>query len=433
MITIFSTALLKRSYLPLTVGMMTCLILLINVSFKIIAVQGLIFTASSVLCPLVAFIYLLVLKECNVVQQRHILNQSLLALYLFSIGIYLLVNLPAAETMYDNPAYQIVFEDIPKKFFASTLAFGLSFYLPHMICCARQSKVLASPKKRLLLALLGGFSFFSLDFVLLFSDPHVHSFNQIYLDSSMLALAILLLIGVIYLVCLLPSNRLVKTKQCTDALPHYLSFPLYHYLVSFSVAILLICLACEYRLVSFPNGWALTASGLLFPLTMMTSSLVGELYGYRANIHLAIVLIATQLTFDLLLMGTVALPSPDFFNLNPFYSLVMPRRIPAATLAVFANFVSNAFLLEYLKKTQLVTSRFSRILIANICATTLMCFVNYSLLYAGIYPHEQIFTLASTYWLYKLIATLVGLPLILWLYNQCHKQMEGGTNPLPVN
>ena len=114
MMTIFSTALQKRSYLPLTVGMMTCLILLINVSFKIIMVQGLIFTASAVLCPLIAFIYLLVLNECNVVQQRHILNQSLLALYLFSIGIYLLVNLPAAETMYDNPAYQIVFEDIPK-------------------------------------------------------------------------------------------------------------------------------------------------------------------------------------------------------------------------------------------------------------------------------------------------------------------------------
>ncbi|WP_232220334.1 VUT family protein [Legionella tunisiensis] len=312
MMTIFSTVLQKRSYLPLTVGMMTCLILLINVSFKIIIIQGLIFTASAVLCPLVAFIYLLVLKECNIVQQRHILNQSLLALYLFSIGIYLLVNLPAAETMYDNPAYQIVFEDIPKKFFASTLAFGLSFYLPHMICCARNSKLFASPKKRLLMALLGGFSFFSLDFVLLFSDPHIHRFNQIYLDSSMLALTILLLIGVIYLICLLLFDRLDKAKQLTEALPQYLSFPLYHYLVSFSVAILLICLACEYRLVSFPNGWVLTASGLLFPLTMMVSNLIGELYGYKANIRLIIMLLITQLIFDFLLMGTVALPSPDF-------------------------------------------------------------------------------------------------------------------------
>ncbi|HHF7346391.1 TPA: VUT family protein [Legionella feeleii] len=429
MMTIFSTALQKRSYLPLTVGMMTCLILLINVSFKIIMIQGLIFTASAVLCPLVAFIYLLVLNECNVVQQRHILNQSLLALYLFSVGIYLLVNLPAAETMYDNPAYQIVFEDIPKKFFASTLAFGLSFYLPHMICCARNSKLFASPRKCLLMALLGGFSFFSLDFVLLFSDPHIHSFNQIYLDSSMLALTLLLLIGIVYLVCLLFSNRPNQTKQPAD-LPQYLSFPLYHYLVSFSVAILLICLACEYRLVSFPNGWALTASGLLFPLTMMASSLIGELYGYKANLRLIIVLLITQLVFDFLLMGAVALPSPDFFNLNPFYSLVMPRQIPAASLALFVNFVTNASLLEYLKKAQLVTSRYSRILIANICATTLICIVNYSLLYAGIYPHEQIFTLAITYWLYKLIATLIGLPLILWLCNQFHKQMENSTGLL---
>ncbi|WP_232220335.1 hypothetical protein [Legionella tunisiensis] len=48
-------------------------------------------------------------------------------------------------------------------------------------------------------------------------------------------------------------------------------------------------------------------------------------------------------------------------------------------------------------------------------------------MYAGIYPHEQIFTLAITYWLYKLVATLIGLPVILWLYNQFHKQMENAS------
>ncbi|WED42787.1 VUT family protein [Legionella cardiaca] len=428
--TTFSATSPTRSYLPLTVSMMTCLILLINVSFKIILVQGMMFTASSVVCPLVAILYLIVLKNCSITQQRHVLHQSLLALYVFSIGIYLLVNLPAAEYMHDNPAYQIVFEDIPKKFFAATLAFGLGFYLPHLLCSAKHKDMLISPKKRLLLALFGGFFFFTLDFFLLFSEPHVHDFNYIYLDSILVAAGILFTFGIIYLSCLLFIRRIHWSFN--KPLPDYLSHTLYHYLVGFAVIIMLICLACEYRLVSFSNGWTLAASGLLFPLAMMVSSLIGELYGYKANLCLMVVLILAELIFDLLLMGAVALPSPEFFNLNPFYSFIVPRRIPAATLALFVTFFSNAMLLEYLKKTNLGSSRSWRILIANVVGTSLLCLVNYSLLFGGIYPYEQILSLSISVWVFKLGVTLVSLPIILWLYNLLHHKTQCPTSIMKI-
>lgn len=418
MISILS-ALSKRSYLTLTLSMMTCLILLINISFKIISLYGLIFTASSVLCPLIAIIYLIVLKECTVVQQRHVLNQSLLALYLFSIGIYLLVNLPAAENIYDNPAYQIVFEDIPKKFFAATLAFGLSFYLPHSFCCAKNSGMLVSPKKQLLLALVGGELFFSIDFSLLFFDHH--AFNRIYLGSLVVNAGILFFVGIFQLSSSLLFNS-AKTKLEKPPLPAYLTKPFYHYLVSFAVTIMLICLACEYRLISFTHQVTLGASALLFPLTLIASNLIGELYGYKANLRLALVLILAELFFDLLLMGAVVLPAPEFFNLNPFYSSIMPHRISAGTLALFITFVSNAMLLENLKYTELRLNRCSRIFIANLIATSLLCLVNYTLLYGGVYSYEQIFNLTINSWLYKMVATIVSLPLVLWVYNFCQKQ-----------
>ncbi|MBA2657389.1 MAG: VUT family protein [Tatlockia sp.] len=410
----------KHSYLTLTVSLMTCLILLINISFKIITAQGLIFSASSVLCPLIAAFYLMILNECNIVQQRHILNQSLLALYLFSIGIYLLVNMPAAENIYENPAYQIVFEDIPKKFFAATLAFGLSFYLPHLLCCTKNPEILQSSKKRLLLALLGGFFFFSIDFVLLFSDPHVQNFNRIYLDSLMVSVGMLFLVALAYLSCQQLMYPAQKSSRAA-APPAYLAFPLYHYLVSFSVTILLLCLACEYRLISFTNYITIGASAIFFPLTLIASNLIGELYGYRANLRLAMVLILAELTFDFLLMGAIALPAPDFFNLNPFYTSIMPRRIPAGTLALFVAFVCNAMLLENLKYTSLGLNRSARILIANIIATSLLCLVNYSLLYTGVYAYDQIFNLVLSAWVYKIIVLILTLPLVLWLFNCCQR------------
>jgi len=394
---------------------MTCLILLISISFKIISVFGMIFSASSLLCPLIAVLYLKILNECDMEQQRHILNQSLLALYLFSIGIYLLLNLPAALNMQENPAYQIVFENIPKKFFAATLAFGLSFYLPHFLCCVKKNEILTSPKKCLLLALLGGFFFFSIDFMLLFLDSYVSAFKRIYLDSLIVSTTLLLLVGVIYLGGHLALNPM-QAKRKAPALPTYLSIPLYHYLVSFSITILLICLACEYRLLSFPNDLTIGASAVLFPLAIMASTLISELYGYKAGLRLALVLILAELTFDLLLMGIVAMPAPEFFNLDPFYSYILPRRILAGTLALFVTFVSNAVLLENLKYTGLRLNRCLRILIANVLVTSLLCLVNYSLLYTGVYPYELIFNLVLNSWIYKIIATVLSLPLVLWLY-----------------
>lgn len=395
--------------------MMTCLIILINASFKIIAVQGMMFTASSVLCPVVACLYLIALSEYTIEQQRRILNQSLLALYLFSIGVYLLVNLPSADYVRDNMAYQIVFEDIPKKFFAATLAFGLGFYLPHLLCSARQSDIFVTPRKYLLLALFGGFSFFTLDFLLLFSDPPVASFTRIYIDSFMVATGIMLTIGIGYLACLLFGKR--GQKNNTRVLPDYLLSPVYQYLLGFSVIIILICLACEYRLISFSNGRSLAASGIIFPLVIMASNLIGELYGYKANLWLMAVLMISELLFDILLMITIMLPSPDFFDLNPFYLFIMPRRIPASTLALLVTFGSNALLLDKLKtKGKMGKNRGLRLFVANVVAISLLCLVNYSILFAGIYPYEQIFNLAINGWIYKFIFLMAGLPGVLWLY-----------------
>ncbi len=182
----------SRYFLSLAIGMIACLLLLINTSFKIVELHGVLFSISSLLCPVIAGLYLLVLRNCTYTEQRHILNFCLMALYAFSIGVYLLVNLPAAEYMHNNPAYPIVFEDIPKKFFAATLAFVLSIYFPHWFFNVKkkqtllptQSKFISQPptacppnpetqqripwfsETTMSLAMFGGFAFFGIHFLL---------------------------------------------------------------------------------------------------------------------------------------------------------------------------------------------------------------------------------------------------------------------------
>ncbi|KGP64293.1 membrane protein [Legionella norrlandica] len=428
-------------FIFIAVSMITCLILLINISFKIVLLDGLIFAISSLICPLIATLYLFALRNCTFKEQRHLLNICLITLYMFCIGVYVLVNLPAAEYMNDNPVYQVIFEDIPKKFFATTIAFALSFYLPHLLFCSKSNRVLSTPKQCVLLALLGGISFFCLDFYLLFYTPHAHSFKQIFIDSLLIVSLLLLIIGVIYLTFLLNDKVLAQTspfpgfniqttgyhhktvshcndKRCQDKTIITNSegsfFPIYQYLICFTVTVMLISLACEYRLIAVSKDTILSASCIFFPITMIISSIVGELWGYHANLKLALALLAAQFVFDILLIATVALPSPPFFNLNPFYNFIMPRRLSAASLSLFVTFLSNAMMLHYLKRSKWQINKPVRIAVANIVANSLLCLVDYSLLYGGIYSYEQIINLAINVWQYKLLTTLISLPLIIW-------------------
>ncbi|STY33528.1 Uncharacterised protein [Legionella pneumophila] len=66
----------------------------------------------------------------------------------------------------------------------------------------------------------GGVSFFCLDFYLLFSAPHAHSFKQIFIDSFMISSLLLLIIGVVYLTFLLNDKQhkgkaLIETTELT--------------------------------------------------------------------------------------------------------------------------------------------------------------------------------------------------------------------------
>lgn len=396
-------------FIILTINTIVLLTVLINVAFKIIEFHGLILAVNSLLCPLFSALYLTALRRCTWQEQRHLLHIALIALYGFCVGIYLLVNLPAAEYMHDNPVYQIVFDDIPRKFFAITTGFALSFYLPHFLFCSQQNIHISNPRYCLLLALLGGAVFYVITFLFLFSGTRIPKLEQIFFDSSLITGLLLLGGSALYLTALLhPKCSLPKARtNCS------ISFP--YYLICIALVITLICLACEYRIIAFGQERILAASSLFFPLTLVISTVIGELCGYRTNLQLSLLLSATQVLFDLLLTAVVALPSPDFYDLNPFYSFIMVRRLPADSLTLFVTFMSNALLLHHLQRMKV--NRSLRIIIANMCANSLLCLIDYSLLFGGIYPYEQIIRLVLSVWEYKTLVALISLPIILKICN----------------
>lgn len=411
-------------FILVSAGIITLLILLINTSFKIIIWQGLVFTVTSFVSPLMAGIYLIALRGCSVKEQRHLLNCSLVSVYLFCIGVFILVNLPASEYLNNNRVYQIIFEALPKKFFATTLAFALSFYAPHMLFCKGTNNYLSSPQRSLLLSIFGGLSFFCINFYFLFAGPHLHSFQQIFIDSFMINLLVSFIMAVFFLAFSLGTNN--NTKPLTIS-PVFV--PVYHYLLCLAVIVMLLCLACEYRIISFGKGNMLTASCIFYPVIMIISTVIFELWDFKAHLKLIVVLVGSQLLFDSFLMGIVTLPSPHFFNLNQYYSYVIPRRLSASTLSLLVTFLGNSTLLFFLQRWGV--PRALRIILANIFASSILCFVDYSLLFGGIYSYEQVVNLAIHVWRYKLITTLIFFPVIWWLCSLLEKDRSLGLKNSP--
>ncbi len=300
---------------------------------------------------------------------------------------------------------------MPKKFFAATISFVIGFYLPHHLFCREEGAIIAFPKRCVLLAFLGGLIFFFFHFYFLFSGPHSHSVQQIFIDSFMVALLLSLIIGLISLFFLLDGK--VDKKQLISPSSRRVAFPLYHYLIFFAVIVMLMCLACEYRVITFGKGNILTASCIFFPMTMIISTLLVELWGYRAHIKLIVALIGSQLLFDGFLMGVALFPSPNL--LNSFYNYIIPKRLPASSLSLLVTFWANAWILNYLQKDKWNVPRWLRIVIANGVASSFLCFIDYGLFYWEVYPSEQVINLAQHVLNYKLITTTLFLPVTLWL------------------
>ena len=421
----------KMFFLVLSVTIITFLVLLINLSFKVVVVYGFIFSINSVLCSIIAALYLWVLQTSSFKEQRHLLNVSLMALYLFSIGAYILIHLPASDYMIDKPVYQLIFDEVPKKFFATTISFALAFYLPHILLNYYLKEKFLLPKQSVLRAIFSGILFFCIDFYLLFSDPYTISFKQIFIDSLMVVAFLLLMLGVVYL-CFVVDDKVQSTSENLKTTSSA-DYPLYYYLVCSVVAVMLVCFAFEYRIVAVYKEMLLTASCVFFPFIMMTSTVVNEGWGWQAHWRLIILLTVAQVIFDLCFMTIVAMPSPAVFNLSDHYNYIVPRKLPAEAFSLWISLLVNSLLLCYFRYSRWCLQRPLRILAANISASTVLCALDYSLLFGGIYPYQQILNLAVYAWYYKLLAAVILLPLMLRWCNTLDKKRANLSLPVFSN
>ncbi|QBS12428.1 VUT family protein [Legionella geestiana] len=385
-------------------GLITILSLLLVTSFKCVQVHGAIFTASSLLTPVLTWLYWRVLVSFTPETQRHVLNVSLMGLYLFSIGLYVVLNLPAAEALRDPLAHQIVFEDVPRQFFATTVAFGLGCYLPGLFLTRLQALEGVRPEVKLLSALIGGAAFFALNFISLFSELH-EALSAALFPISAAVVGVLLLVGGFCTRQCLRRTRYSPRRLTPRAIPRL-------YLEGFAASLLLVCFIGEYRLVAFGAGGIMPASIVLLPFILFATNLIHERWGESANRHMVFYLVAVIVWFGSAVLMLIAMPSPMHDTADSLYITVMPRRIPVSIVAFGILFYVNARLLAVLRRLPRFGQPWSRILLANALAALFAGVVNHYLLTPAIFSDAQMHQLSRDSLTYLM---LMGLPCLLVL------------------
>ena len=350
--------------------------------------------ANTLLCFLITLLYLRVAKTCSYRLQWHFLNMGLMTLYLFSVIVYILINLPVADMIRDDGVYQSIFDNLPQKFFAATVSYLVGFFVPLLL---REPFIRIVPVFRFpfVRILSGGMVFLLLQNWLLLPE--------LFLSSEQLFEAILPFILIaILLIC--------RKAYCIPEADYEKELMLWpNYLNIIALIILLASMVCEYRIATVNELLLLTASGLFFPVVLMICNIFTEGYGIRVSLQLIAFLAAAPLLFDLFSLWMVLHTKSFSKALNTWYQLIIPRRIFAEALALLLAFSVNVLILTGLKI--LSNQRFLalRLYAANAVANTVLCVINYSLLYGSIYASDQLWNLVINNWIYKMLAGLILL------------------------
>jgi len=237
----------------------------------------------------------------------------------------------------------------------------------------------------------------------------------VFIDSLLINTLFTTTIGVIYLLwdVFIHNKSLPKCHDDIDSR--------YLYMITICSIILLTSISSAYKLVEI-QGITLVASGIVFPIIFIVSNLISYYYGFKSSLLLPLTMIFSLLIFSLFTGLLIALPSPDYLNINAAYTLVFNEIIPyqlfSACLAVIISLVLNAALLEKIKIIFMGNHLWLQSLSANVVSKTFLCVFNYSILFLGIYPFSTIFEFTWTTWSFKILFCILTLPLVLFLCKQ---------------
>jgi len=218
------------------------------------------------------------------------------------------------------------------------------------------------------------------------------------------------------------------------------SYKFYGLLTGLAVTIMITCDTLVYKVFDIYQ-LKITASGIIFSLCFLISTILAEVYGYRLAIRTVWIMVFCQ-TIYVILLNICSIIQTDRYPISSHYYALYHefwRVMIGSWISVPVSYFINGFIISKLKIFFSGKWFLIRYIIGSMTTQTALLITAYPISLSGKYKVNQLINIILTTLSYKLILSIFLLPIAIFLTslikkleNTDHYDWDISYNPLKV-
>ncbi|WP_269936315.1 VUT family protein [Serratia liquefaciens] len=194
------------------------------------------------------------------------------------------------------------------------------------------------------------------------------------------------------------------------------NFKLYGLFVGLTVTIMITCDTLVYKVFDI-YSFKITASGIVFSLCFLISTLLTEVYGYKLSVRAVWIMVLCQTLYVLILNISSVIQSNNNVIASNYYSLFHEfwRVMIGTWMSVPVSYFVNGFIISKMKIIFSGKYFFVRYIIGSMTTQAALLLTAYPISLSGKYTAIELVNIISTTWSYKVVVSIILLPLAIFL------------------
>lgn len=194
------------------------------------------------------------------------------------------------------------------------------------------------------------------------------------------------------------------------------NYKLYGFFVGLTVTIMITCDTLVYKVFDV-YGFKITASGIVFSLCFLISALITEVYGYKLSVRAIWIMVLCQSLYVLILnVSSIIQPVNNSIATNYFSLYHDFWRVMIGTwLSVPISYFANGYIISKMKIVFSGRYFFIRYIVGAMVTQAALLLTAYPISLSGKYSLMELVNIISTTWSYKVVISIVLLPLAIFL------------------
>jgi hypothetical protein len=202
-------------------------------------------------------------------------------------------------------------------------------------------------------------------------------------------------------------------------------YKLYGFLTGITVTIMITCDTLVFKVIDI-EGFKITASGIIFSVYFLLSTLLTEVYGYKLATRTVWIMVICQSIYVLLLnlFSIIQAGSNEIANSYKILYHDFWRVMIGTWVSVPASYFINGIIISKMKILFMGKKFFFRYFMGSMCTQAALLLTAYPISLSGKYSLTELVNIIFFTWTYKVIISIALLPLAMYLVMKV-KRIEG--------